>query len=500
MRSLRVFSALAVVGLGIAVVGVHDAAACGGSFLPPNENDSVITDHRMILSISPQQTTLYDEIEFTGAESSFAWVLPIKGTATVGLSADLLFSSLDQLTETQVVTPPTNCPPQPSCDREGFGETNTEAPEAEGAAADDAGAKSAVTVTQQQQVGPYETVQLHSTDPGALTAWLTSHGYSIPTEAAAVVSAYVSDGFDFLAMKLVPGQGVTAMRPVRVTTSGASPVLPLRMVSVGTGATTGITLWVVADGRWEPQNFPFFEISDSEISWNWSTGVSNYDTVRVAKEAALQGRGWEIESSLELNQYSVTSLVDSGGNSFGGPVTAVGSYLPIGDAGAGDAGDAGDAGIDAGSDDAAAPVDGGPENADQVRQDDLTALFAGIAGPNARITRMRSDIAHTALSADLQLQASSDQSELTNVHNPTSQIGEPLCPVFNGDCEQTGLLPRSQAATATAVMNGQSLGGGCSTTTHAHDRSGAASRATLAFVGLLGIVAAWSRRKRTATR
>ena len=41
------------------------------------------------------------------------------------------------------------------------------------------------------------------------------------------------------------------MRPIRVTTQGASLALPLRMAAVGTGATVGITLWVVSDGRYE---------------------------------------------------------------------------------------------------------------------------------------------------------------------------------------------------------------------------------------------------------
>ena len=46
-----------------------------------------------------------------------------------------------------------------------------------------------------------------------------------------------------------------------------------------------------ADGRWEPQNFPFFQIKDSELSWDWNTDSSNYETLRLSKEAALKGKG-----------------------------------------------------------------------------------------------------------------------------------------------------------------------------------------------------------------
>ena len=83
------------------------------------------------------------------------------------------------------------------------------------------------------------------------------NGYNIPAAIQPILDAYVTEGFDFLAMKLLPNQGVQAMRPVRVTTPGASLSLPLRMASIGTGAITGITIWVVADEPYEaPQNFP----------------------------------------------------------------------------------------------------------------------------------------------------------------------------------------------------------------------------------------------------
>jgi hypothetical protein len=133
-----------------------------------------------------------------------------------------------------------------------------------------------------------------------------------------VIAAYVTEGFDFLAMKLLPDEGVQAMRPVRVTTPGASLSLPLRMASIGTGATVGITIWVVADGRYEPQNFPFFHIDDSALVWDWSTDSSNYTTLRVQNEATLNGAGWEIESSLTLNEALITNVVLSGGQYYGG--------------------------------------------------------------------------------------------------------------------------------------------------------------------------------------
>jgi hypothetical protein len=452
--------------------GEYDAEACGGCFTaplppnpPPDEVDSVITDERMIFSVSTTQTTLYDEINFSGNPASFAWVLPIKGTATVGLSADILFASLDSLTGTQVIAPPLNCPPPPSCGGGGGGggcsssvsiSGSSGSGFAEDISADGGIAAPPVTVTAQVQVGPYETVQLKSTDSGALDSWLSSHGYEVAASEAPVVAAYVAEGFDFLAMKLVPGQGVNAMRPVRVTTVGAGVTLPLRMVSVGTGATTGVTLWVIGDARWEPSNFPTFTIADSELDWDWATESSNYETVRLQHEAALKGGGWEIESSLEINEAIITSTVQTANASPDGDAAPGSSdYLAIGDADAGQGPvPAVDGGTDAGVSDASSGV--AYQSADEVEQADLSTLFAGMTGPNVRVTRMRSDLVHSALSADLVIQASTDQSELTNLHYPTRQVGEPLCPIYDANCNAIGEAPRSATT--------QSSSGGCSTT------------------------------------
>src|SRR5580692_11766025 len=105
--------------LALSALGERDARACGGCFVPPpppgQNADSQITGERMIFSISTLQSTLYDEITYSGSPASFAWVLPTKGKADVGLSADRFAATLDQATASTVLTPPTNCPAPPTC-------------------------------------------------------------------------------------------------------------------------------------------------------------------------------------------------------------------------------------------------------------------------------------------------------------------------------------------------------------------------------------------------
>src|ERR1700692_1994081 len=77
----------------------RDSRACGGCFIrPTSQHGTVVTDHRMIFAVSPAQTTLYDQIKYTGSPADFAWVLPIHGQVGLGVSSDLLFSTLEQAT------------------------------------------------------------------------------------------------------------------------------------------------------------------------------------------------------------------------------------------------------------------------------------------------------------------------------------------------------------------------------------------------------------------
>jgi MYXO-CTERM domain-containing protein len=422
---------MAAAASALAMAGEREASACGGCLRPPKEVDTVITDEKMMLSISKDQTTLYDSIKYSGSPSSFAWVLPIKGTVTVGLSASILFQTIDALTATTVIPPAT-----PPCSGSSSG-SSSGASSSGGSSSGGPSSSGGVTVLAQQQVGPYETVQLKSPDGSALYKWLHKHGYEVPASDKTVMDAYVAEKFDFLALKLVPGAGIQQMQPVRVTSSGASVSLPLHMVAVGTGATTGITIWVVADGRWEPQNFPIFTIVDSELVWDWNTNSSNYETLRLAKEAKFGGKGWQVESSLEIAQHTLrTDLLDNV------MYSCAGSYT-VPDAGVGQEAEA-----DA----------------------DLAVLFAGIATPNARVTRMRSDVAHSALSVDMILKASADQSELSNLHYPTKTIGTAPCGYSGGSGSGSSgsssgsgsPCDSSSSSGSTGSTSGGSTGGGSS--------------------------------------
>ncbi|MBK8255881.1 MAG: DUF2330 domain-containing protein [Polyangiaceae bacterium] len=379
--------ALGVGGLlaAAALLSAPESSACGGCFSAQTENTQV-SGHRMILSISQQETTLWDQIVYTGEPESFAWVLPIADQVDLGLSSDVLFQALDVTTGVVIRSPPL-CPN--TCLSNGGYSLNADVAGGEGVV-------ESVEVLKQETVGPYETVQLSSSDPLALKNWLSNHGYNVPADVEPVIDHYVSTGFNFLALKLVPGAGVSAMRPVRITFPGAVTMLPLKMIAAGTGQVTPLKLWVFGEGRYEPTNFPSSQITEDDLVWNWDEGASNYTTFRKEKFNESGGFLWLTDAAWPFAQFFLHDFLDT--------PDGLASY---------------------------ADADG--TNAEENRQADMDALFKLEPSNYPVVTALSTELSRKALSNDLQLGASANQDWVDNVLVVTEEVGtkppaSPPCP------------------------------------------------------------------------
>jgi hypothetical protein len=389
--------ALALSGLLVSA----DAQACGGCFTLPSADPSQVVGHRMILSISNDKTTLWDQIAYAGSPESFAWVLPIHGQVDIGVSSDALFGQLEQVASVHVVPVYPECANQ-GCYQEPGGTFTTTS-------------TTGVTVIAQETVGPYETVQLSSVDPLALEVWLDSHGYAVSDDIVPVIAAYVDEGFDFLAIKLVPGKDVSSMVPVRVTSPGAGLGLPLRMVAAGTGAITPITLWIAGEGRYEPANFPSFTIDPEKLVWNWDTYSSNYDALRKLGFQATNQKGWLVELSEPASPDSIGSLVNAVAN------------FPV-ESGYGD----------------------NEAEAVEACQADLDVLYGSLDASSFWITRLHAELPKAALATDLAIGASMDQSQVPSYMVAPNSVGTFTCPE---PCEGT-------SSTSSGTAGGGTGGGG----------------------------------------
>jgi hypothetical protein len=282
---------LATTAAGLAAPS--SALACGGCF-GPSETVQVVTDHRMVMAVHPDESILWDQIRYTGDPADFSWVLPVSGDVRIELATNEFFEVLDQISAPQIRAPFVNltCP--------GNVYDGTASPPA----AADAGTTGGVTVLHEEVVGPYQTVTLRSTDANALETWLASNAYVIPPTVQPIIQYYVDRHMDFVALRLRPGEGVRSMQPIRIRFATANMVLPLRMVAAGIADHVGISLWIFANGRYEAANFANGTIDPDRLVWNWSTNTSNYaDVFDGTLNGLAEGRAWITEFAQDATPY-----------------------------------------------------------------------------------------------------------------------------------------------------------------------------------------------------
>ena len=281
---LACLSSSLLLTLVIAADGPRRAEACGGCFSPP-ETVTSVDSHRMVVSLTPQRSILWDQIRYSGNPEDFVWVLPVPSPdVQINVADDLFFAELEAQTAPQISPPslpPLDCPPPPDCDDCGSA-----------GGAQDAGAGDGVDVYQEEVVGPYETVVLGSEDPDALIAWLNDHGYAVPESTRPTIRHYTNQSSLFVVLRLAPDQGVSAMQPIRVEYPGYMSRFPLRMVTVGAYSSLTMTLWVIGDQRVESQNYPSVEVDPSKLVWDFLAGASNYRALFRAAIDDAGGKAW----------------------------------------------------------------------------------------------------------------------------------------------------------------------------------------------------------------
>jgi hypothetical protein len=429
---------LALAAMGTATLVSDDARACGGCFHPVTES-TVVTGHRMAVSISKTQAVLWDQIQYAGDPAEFSWVLPIKKGAYVEVATDAFFDVLETGTATTVEAPPEGCIQGGGDD--GF-DCGTSLRAADEAASFGTGGgpnmQNGVQVVHQGTVGPYETVTLSAENPNALAEWLEDNGYVLPDEVKPIVDAYVEEEFDFIALKLQPDSGVSAMKPVRVITPGSSYTLPLRMVAAGVGESVDIVLHVLGEGRYEAASFENATVTPELVTWDFEVDRSDYAEQRLGILGGNGGRTW-LTSYAHENAIlgRITDPITGGtvgyniGDNFQFSDTIAGAYFLQGF-------ENGEANMEENSgcisdlqqisgsgvvtdlcDDegncsapAAGQIDARLLTCGGL--DDLAVALEGMHPQDVWVTRLEANLPVEALDADLRLEASSDQATVEN--------------------------------------------------------------------------------------
>ncbi len=411
--------------LAAAVSPARTAAACGGCFAP-QDPPTVVSGHRMVMSVSPTQSVLWDQIQYSGEPEEFAWVLPVKPGARVEASTAAFFEALEAASAVRVVPPMLDC--GSSTGGIGCGSSDTLSL---GALDEDSGQAPAepVEVVHQGTVGPYETVTLSTQTPGALNAWLDGHGYAVTPASQPVIDAYVTEGFDFIALRLLPGKGVQQMTPVRVVSPGGGLTLPLRMVAIGTGAETPIVLYVVGEGRYRADGLTEVALDRGLLSWDFRDSTTNYEQLRAFALSKDEGRSFltafaergPLSRVAFFEDYAARAVAnaEAAGCAPDFPASATGAVVnpcPPGEPWDSPACATAVEGIDArrlGCEDL----------------DDLSVAMEGLHLEDVWLTRLEMILPRDALTADLTLAAASAQTPVSNLVDATIAVhAEGACP------------------------------------------------------------------------
>lgn len=371
--------ALALLGVALALpasvlTAPREARACGGCFAPVTTIQTV-NSHRMVLSLSRTQTTLWDQFSYSGRPADFSWILPIQNgpSVRVRVADDRFMGMLDAQT-----APAVQQPTRPFC---GFGCFGAGADASAAFDAPSDASDGGAVVYRQEVVGPYDVAIIGGTDPMAIRNWLRDNGFSVPAAVSPVIDHYTAMRSDYIALRLRSGEGINRMVPVRITMNGYQPVLPLRMIAAGVADKVGLQLFVFADSRIEAMNFPNGEIRDADLVWDWNTSnnpQADFTNAFNTVNRANGGRVWLAESVGAFDRGSLESQADFAVRS----TPTDGGVCPP---------------------DAGSTPDGGCMEPNAV--EDVRVAFEGI-GTSATVTRLRADLAGAMLDRDLTLQAS----------------------------------------------------------------------------------------------
>jgi hypothetical protein len=304
----------------------HRVHAFGGLWSSP---DAPVTQtaERIIFVDNPDSTvTAIVQISYAGPSKKFAWLIPVRGTPTVGISSNTVFERLDTATVPEYWV-------------EVSLENTCVQPDGPDASVDtDSGASDAPSETDttpqpaaqidQGSVGPYDYVTL-AVDPTVsdrsqvASDWLTTNGYELGGVDSKLLATYLNDGLNLLAFKLTEGKDAGAIRPVILTYESEYPVIPIRPTSVAAQADMGIQVWVIGPSQAVPGNYKSLLINDALIDWSSaetykvgtlpSGGVgpfgeyvrtpSNYEAVVGAAANEAGGQGFLTELAGPASQF-----------------------------------------------------------------------------------------------------------------------------------------------------------------------------------------------------
>jgi len=301
---------LAAVGLALATVSLWlvaaPASACGGLFCSASSPVNQAAE-RIIFAFDKEaeEVTAVVEILYEGPSERFAWVLPVPGIPTVGVSSGHLLDRLQQSSNPQF-TVQRDFSNQCDSNAGGGGVRATSADEFAGDDDDD-NAESDVTVLASGSAGPYdyEVIRVNPALPDRAQValdWLTANQYDVTALGPEVLRPYLDGDMNLLAFRLSKNSATGSIRPVMLTYESAAPMIPIRPTAVAANDDMGVLVWVLSSARAVPTNYKDLELN--ELLIDWFNPQTTYNNVVIAAADEAGGQGFVTEQAGPSTQFA----------------------------------------------------------------------------------------------------------------------------------------------------------------------------------------------------
>jgi len=308
------------------LVDTPAAHACG-CLSPPavTEGDFAVNQaaEQLIFETEPGWVTAHVLIKFSGDPSQFAWIVPVPEVPELALSPASAFGLLDQATAPSIsVTTQNICPiSQYACryaDSEGndgggctLGPSAADSVKAgtffgdAGAVSDSpSGAQPPVTVINTQTVGDYQTVTFQASQASAAVQWLHDNGFVVNNTTSIYMESYIQQNMVFVAAKLVPGAGVSAIKPLKLRYRADYPTIPLILTAVAAQPHLTVTTFIYGQQAYKPMGHPEVNLDSARVAVDPS-GRFNYPMLLARTIDEAGGDGFAVE----YQGYSQVSTV-----------------------------------------------------------------------------------------------------------------------------------------------------------------------------------------------
>jgi len=228
---------------------LRSASACGGFFCSTSPVDQ--SGENILFAVDELGVEVHVQINYTGDDAEFAWVVPTRQVPTLSVGIDQLFAALSQSTAPRFSL---NWHYDGMCGY-GPGRCAGDVCFEDGASGGLPPTPGSVSVVSQEVVGPYDSAVLRADDGQALKSWLTSNGYNLTPAGASRLDAYVSEHDYFVALKLHNGKSVNDIQPIVLRFAGGEPCVPIRLTAIAAQDDMEVTAYLLGEHRAVPSNY-----------------------------------------------------------------------------------------------------------------------------------------------------------------------------------------------------------------------------------------------------